>query len=378
MRHFNGLGTGTSKDALEEAIKGLVNPTCIVYFSDYEEIPTIDKILEEKYPGVDRLGIAGSLYYHGKVCDFANLIGAKNNNSIAVMAFYDDAEVRTGVIEKITKTPILALRKIDKQFSEMNVSRDNTICITLNTINEETVVSTLKPVLEKYNIKMMGGSVGGFFGKDVKPFIMYNGEKYEECTGYILIKNKVGRINIYRQDIYEPISDDLLTITKVENVTSRKLMEVNGVKISKLYSEKYGISVDEMKKNLVHYTLNTPIGAIIGSEHYIISMSDVNSDGSTYTFKKITEGESIAYMRAADHDKKEKDLIEKIKKDMPNRSLIFSVDCLYRTLCYTGNKYLDTYIQGMNSIADHVGMIGVGEQNEIQHFNQTMICAVFE
>jgi hypothetical protein len=45
---------------------------------------------------------------------------------------------------------------------------------------------------------------------------------------------------------------------------------------------------------------------------------------------------------------------------------------------YSSNKYLDSYLDGMKSLGNHAGVIGLGEQDENQHFNQTMVCAVFE
>ena len=45
---------------------------------------------------------------------------------------------------------------------------------------------------------------------------------------------------------------------------------------------------------------------------------------------------------------------------------------------YNSINYLKEYLAGMASITEHVGMIGVGEQSQDQHFNQTMICVVFE
>ena len=45
---------------------------------------------------------------------------------------------------------------------------------------------------------------------------------------------------------------------------------------------------------------------------------------------------------------------------------------------YNQFNYLGTYAKGMDSVGSHIGIIGVGEQNEVQHVNQTMVCVVFE
>ena len=96
------------------------------------------------------------------------------------------------------------------------------------------------------------------------------------------------------------------------------------------------------------------------------------------TFKKLYEGGSIAFMKMGDYAVMESDLLEKIKKDLNKISFIFSVDCLYRFFIYSGNGYMHTYLNGLNSLGEHVGYVGLGEQDQVQHFNQTMVCAVFE
>ena len=235
MKHFNSLGFGPVKDAVEQATRGLSNPMGIIYYADYEEIDEIDGILAAKYPGIDRLAIAGSVFNNGKISDHSNQAGLKKQNGVGVMAFFDDALLRFGIVKDADKTPLLSARKLDTHLKEINAGADNTLCITYNLVNEEGVVSTFKPILNKYKVKMMGGSVGGFYGRDAEPFVMLNGVKYQNATAYVLVKNTVGKVKVYRQDIYEQIDDELLTITKVKDGLSRNLQEVNGIKMNKIY-----------------------------------------------------------------------------------------------------------------------------------------------
>jgi len=378
MKHFVGTGKGNTKDAVSQAIKGLTNPKAIIFFTDYKEIKEVNELVAQKYPDINILGIAGSSFYNGKALDSADQYGDKKENSVRVMAFLDESEVEMGVIRDVNDTPIVSLREFDEKIRKVDPNRENTVCMTFNLGEEEAVVSTLKPILKKYNVPMMGGTVGGFMGKNEEPFFVLNGEVYKNASAYVLVKNKAGKVKIYRQDIYEQDGDEMLTITKVANRISREIKQINGGRPDKLYSEKYHIDISDLKKNLIGYTLKNPLGAVIGSEHYVISMADYLADGTVTTFKKVSEGETIVHMKASNHDKKEKELIEKIKREMSKRTLVFSVDCLFRVIYYNNEKYLDTYLSGMASLADHVGIIGVGEQSQDQHFNQTMICAVFE
>ena len=378
MKHFVGEGKGTSKDAVSQAISGLSNPTGIMFFADYTQLEEVHSHIAEKFPETKIIGIGGSSFYNGSLLDSSDQVGEKKGNSLRVMAFLDESEVQMGVIEDVTGTPIVSLRKFENKIKKINPGRDNTVCITYHTIEEEAVVSTLKPVLKKYKIPMMGGSIGGFFGKGEDSYVLYNGKRYYNACGYLIVKNKVGKVNLYRQDIYEQDGEELLTITKVANGMSRELKQINNNRTDKVYTEKYNVKIADLKKDLVNYTLRNPLGAVIGEEHFVISMADVHDDGTITTFKKVSDGESIVNMKAGDHVAKEGALLDKIKREMPKRSLVFSVDCIYRVIYYKTINYLNNYLEGMASIADHVGIIGVGEQSQDQHFNQTMICVVFE
>ena len=55
------------------------------------------------------------------------------------------------------------------------------------------------------------------------------------------------------------------------------------------------------------------------------------------------------------------------------------VNCLARSILFEGDGYLNTFAtQVGSSLGNYVGFAGYGEQLNEQHFNQTMILAVFE
>ena len=224
MKHFVGTGKGTNIDAVNQALSGLSNPTGIVFFADYKELEDVHLEIAQKFPNVKIMGIGGSSFYNGELLDSSDQAGQKKENSVQIMAFLDESEVEMGMIEDVTGTPIVSLRKFDRRLKRINANRDNTVCITYNTIEEEAVVSTLKPILNKYKVPMMGGSIGGFFGKDEEAYVLYNGKRYYKACGYVIVKNKVGKVKLYRQDIYEQDGDEIMTITKVNNRMSRELL----------------------------------------------------------------------------------------------------------------------------------------------------------
>ena len=383
MKSFSGIGTGTAAEAVKQATVGLVDPKTIILFADIEVIKEASEILMKEYPNSDVVGIIGSSYNNGQVVDSSNFSGKETRNILQVMAFFDDAEVVCGVLDELDAAPMRKLKKFNDDLESIHPNPDNTVCIAFTTDNEEKFVSTVKTVLKKKKIDLVGGSVSGMFGKNdgqgIEPFVLLNGKKYYHASAYIFIKNKVGRVKKYRNDTYVKDSDELMQITKVgTEENTRKIIEADGKRIDKLYMDKYGLTKEEVQKGSFNITVGTPLAVVIDENTYVSSIGRFNQDGSVDTYRKVREGGFLSFMKMGDYNKLETDLLQKIKKDMGKISFIFTVDCLYRFFVYSDNGYLNTYLKGMASLGNHVGYIGVGEQDSDQHFNQTMVCAAFE
>jgi hypothetical protein len=55
------------------------------------------------------------------------------------------------------------------------------------------------------------------------------------------------------------------------------------------------------------------------------------------------------------------------------------VNCLARSILFEGDGYLNEFAKTVGaSVGNYIGFAGYGEQLKEQHFNQTMILAVFE
>ena len=268
----------------------------------------------------------------------------------------------------------------DEKAKKIRPEKGKTVCLAFNTDHEEIFVSTTKVVLEKYNIPLVAGTIGGFFCKGEDPYIYFQGKRYYHASAYILIKNKVGRIKTYKQDIYKKTDGKLYTITKmVDKVNHRTVGEIDGKTLDMFFSERHGITVNEYRKDPEKYTLKYPLAVVVGENLYAVSAFLADKDsGAVSTFKNLYEGGVLTFLEIDDYDTIEKNLITQIKKDMPNTSFVFDIDCVYRYILYNNEKYLDKFLNGMSTLGTHVGMISAGEANEVQHFNQTMMCAVFE
>ena len=379
MKSFTGIGTGKTQVAIEEATRGLTEPKVIVVFAAVEDIEQSCEILRNKYKDIDVIGIIGSSFNNGNIIDSSNFSGSERNNMVQVMAFFDDAEVSCGVMDRLDEVPLYTIRKFEEDLKKVNGNKDNTVCMGFVTDYEENFVSTSKTILEKQNIQLIGGIVSGCFGKDLQPFVMLNDKKYEHAAVYMFVKNKTGKIRTFRNDTYVKATSQVMQITKVSGGKSQRVIsEIDGRNTIQIFKEKFDINERNYDEKALDFTLNTPLGIVIGDETYVISVKSANSDGTVETYKKVYEGGAITFLEMGDYESMEKEVLEKIKRDLPKRSFVFSIDCLYRFVAYSKNGYLNEYVKGMSTLGTHVGLIGLGEQNTHQHVNQTMICAVFE
>jgi hypothetical protein len=70
---------------------------------------------------------------------------------------------------------------------------------------------------------------------------------------------------------------------------------------------------------------------------------------------------------------------EQVKRDIPNPSLTIMIHCLARSILFEKDGYLNDFAKEMgNTLGNYIGFAGYGEQLNQQHFNQTMVLAVFE
>ena len=70
--------------------------------------------------------------------------------------------------------------------------------------------------------------------------------------------------------------------------------------------------------------------------------------------------------------------IQKIRRDFPRISTVFSINCLFRYLLFTENNYMQQYLKEMSVLDHHAGLVGYGEHYNNQFVNQSMTCVVFE
>lgn len=362
MKTFIGKGNGNPKEAVKKATQGLSMPTAIIFIAPYNMISEVAKLLKEEYTTTPTIGTVGTKIVNGAVDD----------NNVAVLAFFEDVKVQAGVIDEISKCPVIHASEIQKKLSNISASKEDTVCIEYCTGSEEKLVTTYTSCLSKRGISLVGGTVFGVpDGK--QPLVAYNGNVYEDASVYMFVKNLTGKIRVYKENIYENTSRYAHFATKVD-IEKKALIELDGKMAADVYSEELNIP----KNKIIDNVFINPMGRVVGDEVYISSMMTMESNGTLINYKRINKNDCIYFLTLGDYKGIEQSTRNKIKNDANKISLVLSVDCVYRYLLYTKEGYISTYAKDMATLGQHFGVVGGGEQYNNQHVNQTMVCVVFE
>ena len=179
---------------------------------------------------------------------------------------------------------------------------------------------------------------------------------------------------VYKENIYKKQQTKIHHFATKVDLKRKALIELDGRPAAEVYSKELGIPKDKIVDNV----LKNPMGRAVGEEVFISSMMSMEPDGTLLNYKRINKNDCIYFLELSDYRETERETRETIKRDLRQVSLVFSIDCIYRYLLYSGEGYFDTYAKDMAKLGNHMGVIGGGEQYNNQHVNQTMVCAVFE
>lgn len=352
-------------EAIFDATNGITSPKLILFFSGVTHFEEYTKKIKDKFK--DSI-VLGATTFAGFCKDGAY------KESLIVMGVEDGIECYADVLEEVDRYPI---KYVDRVINCVNKFHDvsNTVCFEISTALiscEELVLSTLSSVLEEKKIPLFGGSAGDR-GKAESTMISFNGTVYKNACAFVIIKNLGGKIKLYRENIYKE-SKHYFTATKVD-VENRIVYEYDNKPAAKVTAEALNTTVDELPKYLNDY----PLGRIIGSDMYITANQMVTKNNGMSYHARIYNNSKMVLLKPDDYRKVNDETINKVKKDIKNPSLAIMVNCLARSMLFEKDGYLDEFAKKMSSaLGDYIGFAGYGEQLGEQHFNQTMVLAVFE
>lgn len=352
-------------EALKEANLESSNPKLILFFSGVERFEEHAKQIKLKFPNAISMGSTTFAAFCKE--------GAYKD-TLLLLAIEDGIKCEASLLEEVDKYALKYVDRVEKCASAFK-KPENTMCLEFSSALiscEELVLSTLNAVLSKKKIPVFGGSSGDK-GKAEKAFISLNGEVYENACAFVMIENLGGKIKFYRENIYKP-TNKYFKSTKVD-VRNRIVYEYNNKPAAKVMAEALGTTTDQLSKYLDSY----PMGRMIGNEMYIVANNSVVNGNAMQYHARIYNNAQIVLLEPDDYKKVIKETLEQVKRECKKPSLTLMVNCLARSLLFESDGYLNEFATSVGSaVGDFVGFAGYGEQLNEQHFNQTMILAVFE
>lgn len=348
--------------AVAEELKGCC---FFIYCADDMRFKDITKGLKAALDGVKSIGTTGFM-----LTDKGGM-----GSGITAIGFYDDEiEVGVGTLRKAGACPIKYVPGLIWHADDIYKRyKDNSICIEFAAGHEEMVVSTMKVGLEQVGMRLVGATSGNTSeGQNKK--VAANGKVLEDSAAYAVIGSKMGRIDVYKENIFRPrkkthivtkVSEDLRTIIEIDN---RRAIDV--------YREEVGADCINEKGIYEH-----PLCRIVGNEYYIAGVFSFNQDGTITTYKNIQINDMLCFTDIEDDFKGFiRDNMQNIHSNANgNIEGIVSINCILRYLFFGEQNYVNEYVNLLSETSNgkYWGMISDGEQYIEQHVNQSMVCAVF-
>ena len=355
--------------AVREACEGLRAPKFIWFASGTELFEACTQELKAMFPAATVMGTTTIAVFcpEGAFKDTLQVLGIESG-----------IECVGDVLEEADRCPLKYVKRLERCADSIGDGRGgDTICFEVSTglIGfEELVLSTLNSVLLKRKIAVFGGTAGDR-GRAEKTMVSFNGRVYDKSCVFVLLRNLGGPIHLYRENIYVPMSD-VLQATKVD-VRQRRVLEFDGQPAAIVEAGVHGIEPAAMGAKILD---SYPLGRLVGNEMYIVANETVEENQRSMRYHaRIYENSEVVVLKPADYRAVNQETIAKVRQEVPRPALSIMVNCLARTLLFEGDGYLDEFTRSMGTaLGSYVGFGGYGEQLREQHFNQTMILAVFE
>ncbi len=351
MKQFVGI---SPRGNLEEAVSGLRAPQFIMLLSNNSQFEAHVKELERRFPGVPSIGCIGMSYQINVV-----------ENGVSVVAFYDGVAAAANVLEQASSMPVKYIQRLERDMGAVGGGGKDTVCIDFCTGNDACVLTTICTALRQRGISLVGGTGG-------EGRVSANGRVYQDAVAYALVRNQGGRVKTYKENIYHQLGDYRFIASDTDRA-NYILGSLNGKSAKQVYKSILHVSDEE----ILTPTVQTPSGRLTGDDTRITSIKEVNGNALA-CFRQVNDSDVLILLELGDYQAITRDTIQKICREFPRRSAVFSVNCLFRYKLFSERGYMQTYLQEMASLGSHTGFVGYGEHYNNRFVNQSMTCVVFE
>ena len=351
MKQFVGM---SPRGNLEEAVSGLRAPQFLMLLSNNAQFEAHVKELERRFPGVPSIGCIGMSYQ-------VNVV----ENGVSVIAFYDGVNAAANVLEQVSAMPVKYIRRLEQDMQTVGGGGRDTVCIDFCTGNDACALTTIYTALRQRGVSLVGGTGG-------EGRVSANGRIYQDAVAYALVRNLGGRVKTYKENIYHQMGDYRFIASDTDRA-NYILGSLNGKPAKQVYKSILHVSDEE----ILTRTFQNPFGKINGDDTCIISIKEVNGN-SLACFRQVNDSDVLILLELGDYQATVRNTIQKICRDFPRRSAVFSVNCLFRYKLFSEHHYMQTYLKEMSALGSHAGFVGYGEHYNNQFVNQSMTCVVFE
>lgn len=351
MKQFFGKSQSGN---LKEAVQGLHDPKLLILMSNADQFAAHVAELDALFPDVPSIGCIG-------ICYDTQIV----EKGVGIIAFTENVTVVANVLEEASLMPVKYIERLEKDARQIGANSRDTVCIDLCTGNDACVLTTIYSILGKQNIPLVGGT--GDAGK-----VSLNGKIYEDADVYALVKNNGGKVKVYKENLYRPLSGYRFIASKTDR-SKYLLGELNGRSAKQVYQDALHIT----EKDIVNQTFKNPLGKMDGQDICIISIKEVTGNGLS-CYRQVNDSDVLSLLQLQDPDEIVAETVSAIRQDFSHISGVFSVNCFFRYLLFSQEHRLDSYLKTMGSLSNHAGLFGFGEHHNHQFVNQTMVCVVFE
>ncbi len=362
------IGTKAYPQILEQlTVNGeLIKPVLVIFSSDNANFGWYSRMLSNSFPDATVIGTTSTMMYspEGVV-----------RNGLNVMAITSGITVSHGIVFEISRYPKRTAVSIRSALE--NIEHDNTVCLEFNASAgycEELVIDTFNEIMKDTGISLFGCTAAEAVNPDRPSAVSLNGILYMDACVFAFIHNEVGRIELFKENMFRP-TRHFFTATDVD-CDSRKVYEFDRKTATSVVANAMEIPEDELGINSFFH----PVGRMEDGDLSIISVQELNKDGSMGFFSRIYNQTKVFLLDPIDPlEDVWADTSKHVHDVIPHPAFSFVINCFLRTKYFTENGKMNEYNEKLSQdYGTYIGVSSYGEQCGYKHLNQTMVIAVFE
>lgn len=371
QRVINAFSTKKAQDDILKDIFSQLDvqnscPQLIIFTAQDDVFAYFAKQLQIKYADATTIGTTS---YNHVGPDGVSKTGA------SVMAIYSGIEVSSGILFEINRHPMNYYQHVRKAISELT-TYENTCCLEFSTaysLGEEIILDTFQVALEGKPISIFGSSAGSKDPTNEYTLVALNGDVYLNSCVFCFIHNLEGRIIYYSENIFKPTEYHFIA-TDV-NCETRTVYNYNDKPAAQAISQAVGVPLDK----LADYLTEHPMGRLLDDKIYITDKKQIEEDGAIEYYSRIYNRTKLALLEVDDVEKVWGRTAVVIRNQIETPSFTIVANCMGRSSIFEKAKLMDKFAQTLkDNYGPFICVSGCGEQLNTEHFNKTMVIAVFE